>query len=454
MKKQKVLLISSNAESVPSPVYPLALACLAGAARRAGWESIQYDVLADGLEGLEAFVRDSDPSVVGVSIRNIDNTDASAPAACLAEHKTVVDILRASTDAPVVAGGSGFSIFPKALMEKTGADYGIVGAGEGQFIRLLEGFAEACKSPERGGLIEDPGARSLFVRPQHDPRLVEHYWNAGGMIGIQTKRGCPRCCSYCTYPVIEGSNVAFKDPVQVVDEIEELVRDHGVTYFFFVDSVFNLSRDHEEAIAREILRRGLEISWGAFFSPKNLDRDYLRVMKASGLSHVELGADSFNDGMLERYRKSFNAEGALCAARDCRLEGVNCAVYLVFGGPGETAASVLETVEKAGELTGTVFLPFAGVRVYPNTALLETAREKGAALDCDLVEPVFYIEEGLDCAGIYEIVETAAKPRRNWILPADYSGYAGVITFLRKLGHKGPLWDYVPGKASAAARLG
>ena len=446
MEKQKVLLVSANTEGVPAPVYPLALACLAGAARRAGCEPLQFDFQLSGAENLPAFIREHKPSLVGVSIRNIDTSDSYAPRSYVTDHARAMAMVRESTKAPVVIGGSGFSIFPERIMEALGADWGIVGAGEEAFSRILAAAARGEEPLSGSGRIiaGEKGDQAAFAPPCHDPEIVRHYWKVGGMIGVQTKRGCPRRCTYCTYPLIEGNQVRFKEPAAVVDEIEQLVRDHSVRYFFLVDSVFNLCRQHDEEIAGEIVKRGLDISWGAFFSPVGLDSDYLSVLKGSGLTHVELGADSLCETMLESYRKDFTPDEALDAAMACEREGINCAIYLIFGGPGETPSTLGETLRRARALRGAVFFPFAGVRIYPGTELFTSAREKGiVADDDDCFEPRYYFEDGLDGKKIWTIIEANVERRRNWILPKDFAGYEPVQSALRQLGHKGPLWEYV-----------
>lgn len=455
MTRPRALLISANTETVPTPVYPTALAYLSGAAREAGWEPLQYDLAIDGLQGLCRSIQDAGPSLVALSIRNIDNTDSASRKAYGGDYAALARAIRAATDAPLIIGGAGVSIFPEKMLELTGADYAVVGAGEGPFRDILERVAGTAEPLAQLPSVIAPTHSSpaaAFLPPLHDERLVKHYWKTAGVIGIQTKRGCPRHCSYCTYPLIEGREVAFRDPGAVVDELEQLVGDHGVNYFFFVDSVFNLDADHETEVAHEILRRGLDISWGALFSPMGLTADYLEIMKRSGLTHVELGADSFCDAMLESYRKGFSAGEAVDAALACLRLGIHCAVYLIFGGRGETPSTITATAERASQLEQAVFFPFAGLRVYPGTDIHEHACRSGLiepGEDC--FEPRFFFEKGLDAAVIWGTLENTLGNQGNWVLPQNYSKYRPAISLLRQLGHKGPLWEHVV--AANARRL-
>jgi hypothetical protein len=138
----KVLLVSTNRLSVPFPVYPLGLDHVAGVLEDRH-EVVVLDLLADERpDALEATLRTTSPDVVGLSLRNIDNTDDTAPVSFVANARGAVETVRRSSSARVVLGGSGFGIFPKELLTTLGADAGIVGEGE-RLSALLDAWARA-----------------------------------------------------------------------------------------------------------------------------------------------------------------------------------------------------------------------------------------------------------------------------------------------------------------------
>lgn len=446
MTAARVLLISGNTEDIPAPVYPLGVARLAGAARGAGCEVRQADLLVHGLPGLAKILTEFMPALVGISIRNIDNTDAASPRSYLPGYRAIVDLVRRSTSAPIVLGGSGFSIFPERVMRLLGADYGAAGAGEEAIVSLVDSLDGRRDAYAKGSLIKGAAchARGCPAPALHDPEIVSFYWRRAGMIGIQTKRGCPRQCSYCTYPVIEGRSVHCYDPAWVVGEMERMVVDHGVRYFFMADSTFNIAPDHEAAIAEEIVRRGLRVSWGGFFTPAGLTRDYISTLKRGGLTHVELGSDSLSEDMLVSYRKGFTVGDAVRASEICADAGIYCGHYIMFGGPGETAATVRETIENARGLRRSIMFPFAGVRIYPGTALHDEAVSDGRiAAGHDCLEPVFYMADALSPDGIWEALAAEPSGGARWVLPSEYVAFAPIVEKLRGRGAAGPLWEYL-----------
>jgi radical SAM superfamily enzyme YgiQ (UPF0313 family) len=75
--------------------------------------------------------------VIGISLRNIDDVAYPKKHSYLAEYKSTIKSLRKYSRAPIVLGGSGFTIMPEAFMSELGADFGIVGEGEKAFPELL-----------------------------------------------------------------------------------------------------------------------------------------------------------------------------------------------------------------------------------------------------------------------------------------------------------------------------
>ena len=403
-------------------MYPLALARLAGALSEAGRAVRQFDALVEGLDRPAPGGAGVPADLVGISCRNVDDITSTGTRLLHEEYRNVVQTVRRATNAPIVLGGSGFSIFPAELMRLTGADFGVIGPGERALCALARALAEGgdpaatpgvvtaqqCEKGLRGKGKAEPArsAEELFARPAHDPKILRFYWENAGMIGVQTKRGCPRKCSYCTYPRIDGSNMACADPVALADEVERLLKDFGVRYFFAADSLFNAARDQETAFAEELQKRALPVSWGAFFRPdRTLDREYFALLKASGLKHCEFGTDSLSDSMLSSYQKGFTVDKAVGAAERARELGLLRAHYLVLGGPGETAATIRETMRNAERLPHSVFFPFAGVRIYPHTPLHAQAAAEGVIEPkADCFAPVFYMAPGLSAEAIWEIV--------------------------------------------------
>jgi len=447
MSKPAVLIVSANTVTFPTPAYPLALPQLAAVVRDAGFRPVQVDLLVDGPKALVRACRETAPALVALSLRNIDSVDSVNPAGYIGDYGKIMEVLRENTTAPVVLGGSGFSLFPGELLARLGGDLGVIGQGEDAVRAMLSAISrgETLEGfpPISNGNAAGHAEAPLQLRTLHRPDLVAYYWERAGMIGLLTKSGCPRRCVYCTYPDISGKRPRCASAGAVADEVERLYRDHGVHFFFVVDAVFNLGDAGEAAFAEELCRRNLRLSWGAFFAPRDLDAEHLQLLKRSGLTHMEFGTDALCDEVLVRYGKGFTVAEALRAAEAARAAGIHCAHYLILGGPGETVETVAETVRAAAGLRSAAVFPFAGMRLYPGTPLYETAVAEGVVnTDTPLLDPVFYFAPGLDGATVWNVVGREAQGGASWVLPHDYGRLAQTMARLRQRGVKGPLWEY------------
>jgi radical SAM superfamily enzyme YgiQ (UPF0313 family) len=440
-----VLLVSLNRLTAPYPVYPLGLDYVAGCLRDRHNVRI-IDLAAPGSsEGLAEELRRFAPAVVGVSIRNIDNTDASDPRVFIEEYREVVSVIRSASPAPVVLGGSGFTIFPEELMARLGADYGIV--GEGERIRLLLDALEEGRDPSGlPGVIVKEG-RAPAPEPWSGP-VVRHfegsaphvaaYLNRGGMMNLETKRGCPHGCLYCTYPHIDGRSLRRRAPEEVAREAR-ILQEQGARFLFLTDSTFNTDLSHSLEVARSFRRAGLSVPWTAFFAPFRVPPDYWRELKDAGLSHVEFGTEALSDRMLASYRKPFRVDDVLQTHEAAVEAGLHVAHYLLFGGPGEDGQSLAETLGRAEGLQKAVFFLFMGIRIYPHTGLYDVALREGylQASD-DLLKPRFYISRAFGDGELERLVKSHAAGRGHWVV-----GAGGVVSRLHRRGWRGPLWEHL-----------
>jgi radical SAM superfamily enzyme YgiQ (UPF0313 family) len=297
----RILLISANRERMPYPVAPLGLAYIAGALLAEGHDCRAIDLCfsADIEQDLIQRVEDVSPDVIGISLRNLDNLTYPPSVSYLPELEETIAIARRLTHAPIVIGGSGFSLAPLPLMQRLDVDFGIVGEGEGSMVELVQRLEKnASLEGIPGVLIRGndeflpPCPLDSFGVPARKVLDNERYLQEGGMANIQTKRGCPFNCIYCTYPLLEGKRVRVRDVGEVVRELKALQTEQGVDYCYFVDDIFNYPPDYTEALLREMIAQGVKMRWTAFVNPRFLTPEITPLMAKAGCQGVEMGVDS------------------------------------------------------------------------------------------------------------------------------------------------------------------
>ena len=438
---KRVLLVSSNITTEPYPVYPLGLAMIAAALAEAGHSVEQFDFLASGESELElsARIKDFAPDYLCLSIRNLDNCDSLSATGYPAIAKRLVEVIRGVTSAPVIIGGPAFSIMPAELLAYTGADYGIVGEGERLLSALIRDLEDG-KKPEpllrSVGLL--PGEE--IGSPLYSQEMIDFYQSKSGMINLQTKRGCPHGCIYCSYPALEGERYRCREPGAVVDDLQRAQAQHGVASFFFTDAVFNDSAGHYLTVVEEILRRDLTLRWCCYLRPEGIGRSELALMKRAGLYAVELGTDAASDTTLAALGKGFTFAEALAVNGACVAERLPCAHFVMFGGPDETMATVAEGLANLEQLESTVVFAFSGIRILPGTPLLARAIKDGlVSADALLRDPVYYQSPAVDVAAMNAAITIAFKNRRDRVFPPAEGQKR--LAIMHRFGYRGLLWD-------------
>ncbi len=402
------LLISANTERINIPVLPLGLAQVAAATEQAGHEVFLLNQMweEDAGESLRVALASSRPDVIGISVRNIDDQSMRAPRFLLDPVRQVVRTCRqCGPGTPIVLGGAGYSIFPDPALEYVEADFGIRGEGEAAFPEFLTRFErgdDVRQSPTVHVRGASSGARCTAMAadldrfPSPDPRR----WLAGVptdcWVPVQSRRGCPLDCTYCSTASIEGRQVRRRSPERVVTELAA-ARDAGFRHFYFVDNTFNLPESYARRLCEEIARRSLDVEWRCIVYPRALSAELCEAMRRAGCVETSIGFESGNEAMLRALNKRFHLDDVRVTCERLAAVGIRRNGFLLLGGPGETDASIEESVAFADSLHLDTLNARLGIRIYPGTPLHRAAVADGVVSpDDDLLTPRFYLARGVD----------------------------------------------------------
>lgn len=439
----RCLLIATNKVQTPYPVYPLALACLAGALTEAGHQVEQYDCLSEGedaRQGLARLIDAFDPELIGLSIRNLDSEDSTRPESFLRDAEAIMQWVRARTSAPVVLGGAAFSLMPERIMDLLEPDYGIVGEGEQLIVDLAHSLTSNSPPIER--ILRAPLAESPWKTLSFDRRISSYYLKRGGILNVQTKRGCPYRCAYCSYPLLEGRTLRTREPAAVVEDVRRLQRDYDARYIFFTDSVFNDPAGTYLQICEELIRTGNTLPWTAYFRPSRIKKEEMALLKRAGLDAMEVGTDCGCDATLQGLNKGFTFADAVYFNDLAAAFQIPCAHFIMFGAPGETGETVRKSLDNLERLQPAVVMAFNGIRILPQTAIHARAVADGIiAEDQDLLEPAYYFSPAADTAETDALIRKKWQNRPDRICPGA-ADTQRVAMFHRK-GFTGPIWDKI-----------
>jgi radical SAM superfamily enzyme YgiQ (UPF0313 family) len=404
----RVLLISSNTERINMVTLPLGLDLVAGATRRAGHEVAVVDALRepDPVLAIERSIASFHPEVIGVSIRNIDNQDREAPRFLLEQVRPLIAACRAASHAPIVLGGAGFSIFPDAVLRYLDADLGVRGDGETVFpelIRRIEAGEDPSSTPGvhvagRTDAPEPSFSEELSGMPQWDELLetVADPATPDLWVPVQSRRGCPNDCSYCSTAQIQGRRIRMRPAGEVADHVARLAA-AGYRRAYFVDNSFNIPEPYALELCRALRWRGSGLEWRCIVYSQHLGEELAAAMADAGCVEVSLGFESGSPAVLREMNKRFTPRDVREVSDRLASHGIRRIGFLLLGGPGETRETVEESLAFASSLHLDTLRITVGMRIYPATPLARRAIEEGIVRpDNDLLLPTFYLAPGLE----------------------------------------------------------
>jgi radical SAM superfamily enzyme YgiQ (UPF0313 family) len=406
-------------------VPALGLACIAAATEKAGHETHLLDLMTTKYpqQAVEDAIREFHPEVIGLSVRNIDDQRMRNTRFLLDQARDTVTWCRKSTDAPIILGGAGFSILPQSILEYLDAEMGIQGEGEAIFPELLKRLRSGQTTEELPAVYHkgkpSPARRTfskaLDLFPLPDPSLIARSLSGAkdAPVPVQTRRGCPLTCSYCSTPTIEGKLVRWRSPESVVAWISRWIEE-GFRNFYFVDNTFNLPPSYATQLCAKIMAAGIDISWRCILFPGGLDEKLIEMLARAGCREASLGFESGEEGMLRRMKKNFSLNEVRRASELLQRHRIRRMGFLLLGGPGETRESAEESFAFAESLDLDSVKVSIGIRIYPNTELARIARQEGIiSSEQDLLFPKFYVAGGLeDWLHNAAAAHVSAKP--NW----------------------------------------
>jgi radical SAM superfamily enzyme YgiQ (UPF0313 family) len=370
-------------------------ACItAKAAKRAGYRVRFLDLMfsPDPAAAIEKTVKEIRPAVVGLSVRNIDNNSLLDPKEYFRELLPLMKAIRRNSGAKVILGGAAVGVMADPLLRLTGADGAVLGDGELVFIKLLKALDSGTPIGEIPGIVWRDGdavRHSDAPCALLDPELIDPGWedwldlpayrSRMAPVPVQSKRGCPFGCVYCTYGIREGKEYRLQPPRAVAKAVKSLSK-RGMRDIEFVDNVFNSPCSHAMELCEELALVGHNAGIQSVeLNPAFLDGGLLSAMRAAGFTGIGVTAESAAEPVLQGLGKGYGVERLESAAEAIRKSALPCFWIFMLGGPGETRETVETTFRFAKRVLRPKDVAFfnLGIRIYPGTALESIARREG-----------------------------------------------------------------------------
>jgi len=335
-------------------------------------------------EEIRKILREKAPRVIGFSTLNANRWGA-------------VEIARIAKSldpgvTTVVGGVAATFLWQHLLGRFAEIDLAVVGEGEFPFLNLASALAATGNRPGKEGLAEIAGhipgvafrragtpvlTASAPPIPDLDrlPNPARHFTYQH----LSLTRGCPGRCTFCASPRLWDRKVRFHSATYFVDQMS-LLHARGVDFFYVSDDTFTLKKDRVVAVCREILRRGLRVSWAAISRVDAVDEEVLGWMRRAGCVQISYGVESGSERIRKQLGKPITRDRIQRAFALTTAFGILARAYFIYGCPGETWETLEETQALIREIK-----PLAAVfyilDILPGTALWEEIKQRDGLTD-------------------------------------------------------------------------
>ena len=301
---------------------------------------------------------------------------------------------------PVVLGGPHVTFMTDEALEN--ADYVFRGEAENSIVRMVEAIATGTGlesvpglSFRRDGQVfhNDPAepVGDLDELPAPDFSLIvsdRRGWLPSVVVPVQTSRGCPYDCSFCSVTKMFGHKYRYRSSELVLDELTDLLAklprmDGRRGRFFFYDDHLAASRTRLNELLEGMLSRGLRLRWSGQVRADIADDEKLvALMRRAGCKTLYIGVESVNPAALEEYNKQQTLAEIEASIRVIRKHGIRVYGMFVLGSDADTVETVRATSAFARG-TGLNSAQFLTLTPLPGTRCYERLEEEGRILHTD-----------------------------------------------------------------------
>lgn len=191
-----------------------------------------------------------------------------------------------------------------------------------------------------------PPGTDLDVLPSPDWELAGRvHRRVFTNVNYESVRGCPYRCSFCNYPLLfDDTRFRYRSAARIAEDWQRLAA-AGAEFVTCLDSLFTMPRRRLVELCERLIAGKVRLKWVCYARADDLaDRATCDLMKAAGCHQVQIGVESGSQGQLDRMNKRVTVADNIRALRNCRDAGLTTLTSLIIGFPGETRASIAETL--------------------------------------------------------------------------------------------------------------
>lgn len=363
------------------PYPPLGLLYISAYLEQNGYDNEVFDSTFSQLNALQDHLVKQQPDVIGIYTN-------------LMTKLNVLKIIQFMKSEPslqhvkIILGGPEVRNHKEKFLEY-GADIIVFGEGEDTMLELVKLFAaqkeydlqhitgiafkdngKIIVTTERV-LIKDINQLPFPNRKKINLQLYFDAWkqrHGMSMVNVNTMRGCPYSCKWCSRAVY-GSSYRRRSPKLVVDEMQLLKENYHFDMIWFVDDVFTINHKWLNEFAQEVNERKIIVPYEIITRSDRVTEEVLQLLKDSGCARVWIGAESGSQKVIDAMDRRVKVEQVREAIRSVKAHGMEAGTFIMLGYPGEEESDIRETLAhlkyaNPNQYTITVAYPIKGTPLY------------------------------------------------------------------------------------------
>jgi len=293
------------------------------------------------------------------------------------------------SDTNIVLGGIHPTLFPEEMLKNRDIDFVVMGEGEKTLNELVHAvdnneiskvdgiaYRENEKTVINGSraMIDnlDELPRPAFAKVDMNFYLQPNLHLIRGIpikgFYIFTSRGCPYRCRFCVNKNIFGRRIRYRNPSEVVDEIEYLYNRYRIDGFYLYDDTFGVKKSHAVEFCNELIKRRLPLIWGCETRVNLVNEDLLVKLKRAGCVQLDFGIETGSERLLKLLQKDITTDEVRRAIKLCKKYGIRVFSNFMVNLPTETLEDVDTTISFADEIKSDISIfnitcPFPGTDI-------------------------------------------------------------------------------------------
>ena len=363
------------------PYPPLGILYISSYLEANGFANDVYDSTFSNLTALETYIEETKPGIIGIYTNLMTKLNVLK----------IIQFLKSDTslqNIKIILGGPEVRNHKEKFLAY-GADIIVFGEGEDTMLDLVKAWSSGVEPdlhnmqgiafkdkegiiimPDRV-LIRDINQLAFPNRKKINLQLYFDAWkqkHGFSMVNVNTMRGCPYSCKWCSRAVYGGS-YRRRSAALVVDEIQWLQQNYQFDMIWFVDDVFTINHKWLNEFAAEIEKRKVTVSYEIITRSDRVNEEVLQLLKQSGCFRVWIGAESGSQKVIDAMDRRVKVEQVRETIKMVKAYGMEAGTFIMLGYPGEEEADIKETLHhlkysNPDYYTITVAYPIKGTPLY------------------------------------------------------------------------------------------